>query len=108
MKLNRYADVSQWTTTGRKDQLCWCLQGKASELYTTTVSRDYDIDYFELNRKLEKRYNVVDLPETLQFQFMEAHQNATEKLEDWADRLLSLAMKAFRYLPEEHIYSQVV
>lgn len=39
---------------------------------------------------------------------MGAHQNATEKLEDWADRLLSLAMKAFRDLPEEHIYSQAV
>lgn len=108
MKFNRYADVSLWTTTERKDQLCWCLQGKASEFYTTIVSRDYDIDYFELIRKLEKRFNFVDLPETLQVQFMGAHQNATEKLEDRADRLLSLAMKAFRDLPEEHIYSQAV
>uniref|UniRef100_K1PRF6 Uncharacterized protein n=1 Tax=Magallana gigas TaxID=29159 RepID=K1PRF6_MAGGI len=52
-------------STGCKDQLCWCLQGKASEFYTTIVSRDFDIDYFELIRKLEKRFNFVDLPETL-------------------------------------------
>lgn len=52
VKFNRYADVSRWTTTERKDQLCWCLQGKASEFYTTIVSRDYGIDYFELIRKL--------------------------------------------------------
>jgi hypothetical protein len=32
----------------------------------------------------------------------------TEKLEDWADRLLSLATKAFRDLPEEHVYSQAI
>jgi hypothetical protein len=38
---------------------------------------------------------------------MGAHQNTGEKLEDWADRLLSLAMKAFCDLPE-HIYSQAV
>lgn len=72
------------------------------------MSRDYDIDCFELIRKLEKRFNFVDLPETLQVQFMGAHQNATEKLEDLDDRLLSPAMKAFRDLPEEHIYSQAV
>lgn len=39
---------------------------------------------------------------------MGAHQKVTEKLEDWADRLLSLAMKAFLEIPEEHIYSQAV
>lgn len=59
------------------------------------MSRDYDIDYFKLIRKLEKRFNFVDLPETLQFQFMGAHQNTTEKLGEWADRLLSLAMKYY-------------
>ena len=66
------------------------------------------MDYFDLIHKLEKRFNFVDLPETLQIQFMGAHQNTTEKNEDWADRLLSLAIKAFRELPEEHVYSEVV
>lgn len=100
VKFNRYADVSRWTTTECKDQLCCGLQGKASEFYTTIVSRDCDIDYLEFIRKLEKRFNFVDLPETLQVKFMGAHQTATEKLEDWTDRLLSLAMKTFRDLPE--------
>ncbi|CAG2188804.1 unnamed protein product [Mytilus edulis] len=28
-KFQRYADRLSWTTTERKDQLCWCLHGKA-------------------------------------------------------------------------------
>lgn len=58
--------------------------------------------------KIEKRFNFVDLPETLQIQFMGAHQNHNDKVEDWADRLLSLATKAFRDLPEDHIYTQAI
>jgi hypothetical protein len=46
--------------------------------------------------RIEKRFNLGDLPETLQIQFMGAHQNHNEKLKDWADRLLSLATEAFR------------
>ena len=39
---------------------------------------------------------------------MGAHQNHNEKLEDWADRLLSLATQAFRDLSEYHIYTQAI
>jgi hypothetical protein len=31
-----------------------------------------------------------------------------ELLEDWADRVLSLATRAFRELPEKHMYQQAV
>ena len=108
VKFSKYADRSQWTTQDRKDQLCWCLDGKASEFYTTLISRDDNMDYFDLVRKLEKRFNFQDLPETLQVQFMGARQNPGEKLEDWADRLLSLATKAFRHLPEDHASTQAI
>jgi hypothetical protein len=40
VKFNIYADVSHWTATERKDQLCWCLDGKASEYYTNIVNRN--------------------------------------------------------------------
>lgn len=105
-KLSSYADASHWTE--RQDQLCWYLDGKASDFYTIIVSRDRQMDYFDLIRKLKKRFNFFDLPDTLQIQFMGGHQNTTEKLEDWADRLLSQAIKAFRDLAEEHVYSQAV
>ena len=56
--------------------------------------------------KIEKRLDFVYLPDTLQIQFMGAHQNHSEQLEDCTDKLLSLATKAFRDLPEDHIYTQ--
>lgn len=108
VRFTRYSDALQWRATERRDQLCWCLEGKAGEYYTAIIGRDPNIDYFELMAKIEKRFNFVDLPETLQIQFMGAHQNHNEKLEDWADRLLSLATKAFRDWPEDHIYTQVI
>lgn len=69
-------DALHWTTTERQDQLRWYLDGKASNLYK------YNIDYFDLVRKTEKRFNFVNLPETLQVQFLGYHQNVGEKLED--------------------------
>ena len=41
-------------------------------------------------------------------QLNNARQNAEETLEDWADNVLSLAIRAFRDLPEEHMYQQAV
>lgn len=54
VKFTKYADASHWTTAERQDQLCWCLDGKASEFYTNIISRNQDIEYFDLVRKMEK------------------------------------------------------
>ena len=45
------------------------------------------MEYFDLMRKLEKRFGFKDLPETAQIQFMQAKQTTEEKLEEWADRV---------------------
>ena len=107
-KLQRCAERLSWFTTERKDQLCWCLQGKAGDFYTNLIDRDEYIDYFELIHKLEKRFNYQDLPETLQIHFMSARQNQLEKLEDWADRVLSLACKTYRDLSDSCMYTQAI
>ena len=62
----------------------------------------------DLIRKLEKRFGFRELPETAQVQFNNARQTPDELLEDWADRVLSLATRAFRDLPETHMYQQAV
>jgi hypothetical protein len=49
-----------------------------------------------------------ELPETAQVQFNNARQTPEELLEDWVDRVMSLATRAFRELPEKHMYQQVV
>jgi hypothetical protein len=64
--------------------------------------------YMDLIRKLEKRFGFRELPETAQVQFNNARQTSDELLEVWADRVLSLATRAFRDLPETHMYQQAV
>ncbi|VDI21152.1 Hypothetical predicted protein [Mytilus galloprovincialis] len=39
---------------------------------------------------------------------MRTWQGGDETLEDWADRVQSLATKAFRHLPEDHMYQQAI
>ena len=104
-KFSRYAEVSEGEC---RDQLCWCLDGKASEYYALLVERNQDMAYMDLIRKLEKRFGFRELPETAQVQFNNARQTPDELLEDWADRVLSLATRAFRDLPETHVYQQAV
>jgi hypothetical protein len=107
-KFSRYAEVSEWTEGECRDQLCWCLDGKASEYYALLVERNHDMAYMDLIRKLEKRFGFRELPETAQVQFNNARQTPEELLEDWVDRVLSLATRAFRELPEKHMYHQAV
>ena len=107
-KFSRYAQVIEWTEAECRDQLCWCFEGKASEYYALLVERNKEIPYRDLVRKLEKRFGFMELPETAQVQFQIARQAPDETLEDWADRVLSLATKAFRNLPVEHLFQQAV
>ena len=102
-KFSHYAEVSEWTEGECRDQLCWCLDGKASEYYALLVERNQEMGYMDLIRKLEKRFGFRELPETAQVQFNNARQTPDELLEDWADRVLSLATRAFRDLPETHM-----
>ena len=108
VKFSRYAEVSERTEVECRDQLCWCLDGKASEYYALLVERNHDMAYKDLIRKIEKRLEVIELPERAQVQFSNARQTPEELLEDWADRVLSLATRAFRELPEKHMYQQSV
>ena len=84
------------------------LDGKASEYYALLVERNQEMVYVDLIWKLEKRFGFRELPETAQVQFNNARQTPDELLEDWADRVLSLATRAFRDLPETHMYQQAV
>ncbi|KAH3772397.1 hypothetical protein DPMN_173735 [Dreissena polymorpha] len=51
-------------------------------------------------RKMEARFGSKELPETSRVKFQQATQQPGELLEDWADRVLTLATPAFRDLPD--------
>lgn len=84
------------------------MEGKASEYYALIVERNRNVEYGDLVRKLEKLFGFKELPETAQVQFQNARQALEESLEDWTDRVLSLAKKAFKDLPDEHMYQQPI
>ncbi|KAH3693951.1 hypothetical protein DPMN_081390 [Dreissena polymorpha] len=58
--------------------------------------------FSEIMRKMEGRFGAKELPETRRVKFQQATQNSGESLEDWADRVLTLAIPAFRNLPEKY------
>jgi hypothetical protein len=54
-KFSRYAEVSEWTEGECRDQLCWCLDGKASEYYALLVERNQEMVYMDLLFHLPSR-----------------------------------------------------
>lgn len=107
-KFTRYATAAKWTEEECLDALCWCLTDKASDFYALVTERRDDMTYFELLRKLEKRFGQKELPETAHARFLQATQTSDEELEDWADRAQTLANKAFKGLSERHIVNQAI
>ena len=107
-KFSGYARAAGWSDDQKLSQLCWCLEEKAIDFYTLLVDQDPNINFQSVISKMEKRFGFQELPETVQVQFQTSVQNQNESLEDWADRVLSLATKAFRELPEEHMTRQAI
>lgn len=68
-KFSRFAEVSGWSAHECRDQLCWCLKGKASEHYALIVERNRNVEYEDLVQKFEKRFGFKELPETAQVEF---------------------------------------
>jgi hypothetical protein len=57
---------------------------------------------------MEQRFNHANETETLQVQFHSARQSPTEYTDEWADRLSSLADRAFRDVPVHYVQSQII
>ena len=107
-KFTKYARANGWSSIRCKDYLCWFLIGKAGDFYTLLVERDPEVDYITILQKMDKRFGFRELPETAQVEFHQSRQIPEEALEDWADRILSLATRAFDDVSDEHMYKQAV
>ena len=106
-KFNSYRKVMKWSETESKDYLMWSLEGKTLDFFTITS----DIEKYSFRRiikKLEARFGVKELTETSKVKFQQASQRPDESLEDWADRVMTLATPAFVDLPEDHLKQEVI
>ena len=106
-KFNSYRKVMKWSETESKDYLMWSLEGKALDFFTITS----DIEKYSFRRivkKLEARFGVKELTETSKVKFQQASQRPDESLEDWADRVMTVATPAFVDLPEDHFKQEAI
>jgi hypothetical protein len=61
-KFSRYAEVGEWTEGECRNQLCWCLDGKASEYYALLVERNHDMAYKDVIMKIENGLGLENSP----------------------------------------------
>ena len=107
-KFRAFASECKWSGRQCRDQMCWCLEGKASEYFTLMTDRYPNAEYYDLINKMERRFGYEELPEAFQLEFNYARQGSGESVLDWADRVTHLATQSFPDLPEIHLQKQIV
>ena len=84
------------------------MEGKAAEFFASVHAREPELPFYDIVRKLEAHFAFRELQETSQLAFMNATQGKDEKVEDWTERVLTLATRAYKKLPDDHIQKQAV
>ena len=102
-KFESYATAAGWTDEKKTDMLIWGLNGKAADFYVLLCKMNEDLSYKHLISEFGKRFKREELPETLQARFQNECQDEGETIRDWADRILTLAAKAYKDMPEAWI-----
>ena len=83
------------------------MEGKALDFFTITSDIE-KYSFRKIIKKLEARFGVKELTETSKVKFQQASQRPDESLEDWADRVMTLATPAFVDLPEDHLKQEAI
>ncbi len=117
-KFMKFSNMHHWNRTERRDHLRRCLEGE-SLLYYSSVRPGWNHLFRDLIAKMEHRFGtkdspekVVNVPETVNVQetadilFNTAEQEADESLDEWADRVQTLAITVYSALPEYYIAKQ--
>ena len=107
-KFDSYRKVMRWSEEESKDYLMWSLEGKALDFLTITKIDLEKYSFRRIMKKLETRFGVKELTETSKAKFRQAFQKQDESLEDWADRVMTLATPAFIDLPEDHLKKEAI
>ena len=107
-KFDSYRKVMRWSEEESKDYLMWSLEGKALDFLTITKIDLEKYCFRKIMKKLETRFGVKELTETSKAKFRQAFQKQEVSLEDWADRVMTLATPAFVDLPEDHLKKEAI
>ncbi|KAH3772654.1 hypothetical protein DPMN_173996 [Dreissena polymorpha] len=107
-KFERYARVQDWSDAECADCLGWCLTGKAVDFYALLTEGRETLPYAELMRRLQERFGARELLAIAQGRFQDVQQELGESLDEWSDRVLTLATTAFLDLPYAYATEQAV
>ena len=107
-KFSTYATAFGWTSEDCLNCLSVSLTEKAADFYAILLEQKQKLTYRQLLSKLERRFGCTELPSVTQGLFEQATQAPGESLEDWADRVMTLATRAFRDLPEGYATEKTV
>ena len=95
LKFDRFCTHMRYTKQERVDYMCWTLKGKAAEYYTLLLQQNKRISYDELIDMMKARFAVHQLREVAMLEFRNALQRPSESLQEWGERLSTLAIHAF-------------
>ena len=87
--------------------ICWKVKLQIF-LLVFIHRREPTLPFYDIIRRLESGFGYRELQETSNLAFMNSGQTKDEKMKEWADKVLKLAIRAFRGLPDEHIQKQAV
>ena len=107
-KFDSYRKVMRWSEEESKDYLMWSLEGKALDFLTITKIDLEKYSFRKIMKKLETRFGVKELTETSKAKFRQAFQKQDESLEEWANRVMTLATPAFVDLPDDHLKKEAI
>ncbi len=107
-RFTRYDRACMWSPDQCLDSRCWSLTGKAADFQAMLLEREPTLTFSRLMNQLENRFGHLELPESAQARFQVAMQMQGESLEEWAYRVLTMAMVDFRDLPEYYSNQQAV
>ena len=105
-KFDSFAVVHKFTKEETFNHLCWCLEGKASVNFAMLTKRNKNLDIDDMYGLFETSFDFKDLEETALLRFQSANQMSSEPLEEWADRCLQLADKAFKLYTTKDMINQ--
>lgn len=97
LKFRQYATAFTWTAEECKMCILHCLTGKALDYCARMLKSNPDLPYRTVLSKMEGRFGA-ELQATAQAKFAQATQTKSKTMEDLADRVQAIAVKAFHNL----------
>ena len=107
-KFEMFVDYHKLSEEDKQYYLCMALEGEASMYMALVRKLNRKLTYSEFMHKLQKRFGFSDEPQVVRMQFASAQQHVDEDAFKWADRLMTMASRAFGGLPDSYVQEELV